>query len=67
MPAHPSTLERRDRMQDLATAQGEAQHHRQRIDGLLLYGKVFQTSPGSAFVALLEAVSQGEGTSSLRA
>jgi predicted AAA+ superfamily ATPase len=67
MPLHRSTLETRDRMPDLATAQGEAQHHRQGIDGLLLYDTVFQTAPGRAFVALLEAVSQSEGTTSLRA
>ncbi|MBE9138093.1 ATP-binding protein [Nodosilinea sp. LEGE 07088] len=54
-------------MPNLAPAQAEAQQYRQRLDGLLLYGAVFQTAVGNVFVALLNALSQGDGVASLRA
>ncbi|MBE9156575.1 ATP-binding protein [Nodosilinea sp. LEGE 06152] len=53
-------------MPELTAAQGEVQHYRQRLDGLLLYGSVFQTSVGEAFGALLEALQAGDVALSLR-
>lgn len=54
-------------MQDLATAQGEAQHYRQRLDGLLLYRSMFQNTVGQAFADLLDALQTGDAALSLRA
>jgi predicted AAA+ superfamily ATPase len=56
-----------DTRPDLAVAQGDLQRYRQRIDGLLLYGGVFHTPVGEAFLALLTALTSGDVGPSLRA
>lgn len=56
-----------DTRPDLAAAQGDLQRYRQRINGLLLYGGVFHTPVGEAFLALLTALTSGDVGPSLRA
>jgi predicted AAA+ superfamily ATPase len=54
-------------MPDLAATQGDLECYRQRMDGLLLYGDIFHTPVGVAFLALLTALASGNTSSSLRA